>query len=99
MTMETREIGRSKLGPRLRRIRTELYGERGIRAMAKALDVPAQTWLNYESGVQLPAHLLLRFIEVTDANPLWLLRGQGDRYLDRGAARPAALSYGSVQDC
>jgi hypothetical protein len=60
-------------------VRQELSGELGAPRLAKELDLPARTWLNYESGVVIPATVILRFIEVTGANPSWLLTGQGDR--------------------
>ncbi len=38
---------------------------------------------NYESGVTIPAVVILRFVEITGANPRWLLTGRGDKYGDR----------------
>ena len=58
-----------------------------------ALGLPARTWLNYEGGVTMPATVLLSFLDLTGADPHWLLTGQGLRYLEpyggprgRGAA-------------
>jgi hypothetical protein len=70
----------STLAGRVREVRQELYGELGASRLAAELELPARTWLNYESGVVIPATVILRFIEVTGANPSWLLTGQGDRY-------------------
>ncbi len=63
---------------RLRCVREELYGDDPA-ALAAALGLPVETWLNYEFGVTMPALTLLQFIEVTGAAPRWLLTGDGDR--------------------
>ena len=68
------------LAGRIREVRRELYGESGAPMLAAELDLPARTWLNYESGVVIPATVILRLISVTGANPTWLLTGRGDRY-------------------
>lgn len=79
------------LAGRVRQIRRDLYGESGGSMLAEALGVPARTWRNYESGVIIPATVLLRFLGVTGADPAWLLTGEGEAY--RAAAtssrRPA----------
>ncbi len=69
-----------RLSERLRQIRIELYGDRGGSEMARRLGLPVRTWYNYESGVTVPAEVLLRFMELTSAEPLWLLHGEGPRY-------------------
>jgi hypothetical protein len=68
------------LAERVAQIRTELFGPQGVPQMANALQVPERTWANYESGVTIPATTLLIFIEVTNADPHWLLTGQGPKY-------------------
>lgn len=68
------------LSERLRDVRTELYGERGGSEMARQLNVPIRTWYNYESGVTVPAEVLLRFMELTSVEPLWLLHGRGPKF-------------------
>lgn len=68
------------LSERLREIRTELFGERGGSEMARQLGVPIRTWYNYESGVTVPAEILLKFMELTSVEPLWLLHGQGPKF-------------------
>jgi hypothetical protein len=68
------------LAARLRDVRCDLYGEHGAPILAEAVKLPTRTWLNYESGVVMPATVILRFIDVTGANPSWLLTGQGNRY-------------------
>jgi hypothetical protein len=75
------------LGRRVREVRQELYGESGGPALAEALGVLAETWANYECGVVVPAPVILGFIELTGAEPHWLLTGQGERYATRPEAR------------
>jgi hypothetical protein len=70
---------RIRIGLRLQAIRKDLYGENGVAALAAALDLPEQTWLNYERGVMMPADILLEFIDLTGADPHWLLTGEGER--------------------
>ncbi len=68
------------LAERLRAIRAELYGERGGPELARRLGLPIRTWYNYEAGVTVPAEVMLRFVELTAVEPLWLLRGQGPKF-------------------
>lgn len=68
------------LAERIRQVRVELYGEHGGPMVAEALGIPFRTWLNYEQGCTIPAPSMLRFIELTRANPHWLLTGCGVRY-------------------
>jgi hypothetical protein len=72
---------KNNLALRIREIRQELYGEHGGPMVAEALQIPFRTWLNYECGCTIPAPSILRFIELTKANPHWLLTGHGDKYL------------------
>ena len=58
----------------------EIHGEEGGPDLAIQLGLPPRTWQNYESGVTLPAEVLLRFLEITGAEPHWLLHGAGPRY-------------------
>jgi hypothetical protein len=67
-----------ELALRLREIREDLYGEYGAQFLADALEVRVESWLNYESGVTMPAHVVLRLIDVARVNPHWLLTGEGD---------------------
>jgi hypothetical protein len=71
---------KSMLAERLRQVRTELFGERGGSEMARRLGLPVRTWYNYESGVTVPAEIILRFMELTSVEPMWLLRGEGEVY-------------------
>src|SRR4051794_24423034 len=71
---------KASLSRRLREIRQELFGEHGGPELARRLSLPARTWYNYETGVTVPAEVLLSFIDQTGANPLWLLSGDGSKY-------------------
>src|SRR3954452_6352246 len=71
------------LAGRVREIHLERFGEHGGPMLADALGLPSRTWWNYEAGATIPAPVILRFIEVTGANPGWLLKGEGEKYADR----------------
>ena len=71
---------KASLSRRLREIRQEIFGDHGGPELARRLGLPARTWYNYETGVTVPAEVLLGFIEQTGANPIWLLTGDGSRY-------------------
>ncbi len=53
--------------------------------MARRLDLPVRTYYLYESGVSIPAEVLLQIIDLTGARPAWLLRGEEPRYEGRKA--------------
>lgn len=76
------EVVRTKceLANRLKDIRVEQYGERGGPELARRLSLPIRTWYNYETGVTVPSEVLLRFIELTEVEPKWLLHGQGPKF-------------------
>jgi hypothetical protein len=71
---------KASLSRRLRTVRQEIFGEHGGPELARRLNLPARTWYNYETGVTVPAEVLLSFIEQTGANPMWLLTGEGPRF-------------------
>lgn len=79
------------LSNRLREVRQELFGEHGGPELARRLNLPARTWYNYETGVTVPAEVLLAFIDQTGANPMWLLTGEGPKY--RRGLEDQILSY------
>ena len=79
-TPKVRVNVKASLSKRLREIRQELFGEHGGPELARRLNLPARTWYNYETGVTVPAEVLLGFIDQTGANPLWLLSGEGTKY-------------------
>ncbi len=71
------------LAQRVREIRVVWFGESGGPPLAEVLGLPEKSWANYESGVTIPGWVILRFIEMTAANPHWLRTGQGDKYDQR----------------
>jgi hypothetical protein len=73
---------KSDLAGRLRQVRVALYGEHGGPLLAQALGIPFRTLHNYESGCTIPAHSILRFMELTGVHPHWLLTGCGEQFLD-----------------
>ncbi len=92
-TPKVRLTIKTALSRRLREIRQELFGEHGGPELARRLNLPARTWYNYETGVTVPAEVLLAFIELTGAAPAYLTSGEGPRYGGRSAEPlPAELS-------
>jgi hypothetical protein len=89
-TSKIRVNVKASLSRRLREIRQEKFGDHGGPELARRLNLPARTWYNYETGVTVPAEVLLAFIDQTGANPLWLLTGDGARY--RGALDDTSMS-------
>jgi hypothetical protein len=79
-TAQTAAHAKALLADRLRLIRVELFGVRGGAPLAEAVGVPLRSWYNYERGVTVPAEVLLRFLDVTAADPHWLLTGEGPKY-------------------
>jgi hypothetical protein len=79
-TSKVRVNVKASISRRLREVRQELFGEHGGPELARRLNLPARTWYNYETGVTVPAEVLLSFIDQTGANPVWLLTGEGDHY-------------------
>ncbi|WP_337173898.1 S24 family peptidase [Paludisphaera sp.] len=69
-----------ELAERLTALRLELFGERGGPEMARKLGIPVRTWYNYEGGVTVPAEVILKVIELTSAEPGWLLHGKGPKF-------------------
>lgn len=76
---ETRRI-REAIGRRLAEIRTELDGPHGADRFAIRLGIPGRSWRNYETGVAVPAEVILWVIELTSVDPMWLLHGAGPTY-------------------
>jgi len=71
---------KAQISGRLREVRNEIFGEHGGPELARRLNLPARTWYNYETGVTVPAEVLLSFIDQTGTNPHWLLNGEGPKY-------------------
>jgi hypothetical protein len=78
--MDDPSVDSKYLAERIRTVRIERFGERGVPDLATRLGIPQRTWMNYESGVTIPAMVILRFIVLTGVRPLWLLTGQGHRF-------------------
>jgi hypothetical protein len=74
------ESSARRIRDRIVEIRRDHFGDEGIPALAEALQLPHLTWSNYEKGVVMPAHVLLYFLELTSADPHWLLTGKGPKY-------------------
>jgi|GEM_PF-2793638 len=71
----------SQLGNRIRTIRAEVFGNQPLEDVAECMGVGLNDWMIYEAvGEGIPAQTLLRFIERTGANPLWLLTGEGTKF-------------------
>jgi hypothetical protein len=79
-TPKVRVNVKASLSRRLREIRQELFGDHGGPELARRLNLPARTWYNYETGVTVPAEVLLGFIEQTGANPIYLISGEGSKF-------------------
>lgn len=76
------------LAERLSALRAELFGDRGGPELARRLGIPVRTWYNYEAGVTVPAEIVLRIIELTRVEPMWLLHGKGPKYRDPTSEPP-----------
>jgi SOS-response transcriptional repressor LexA len=81
------------LAERLAALRSELYGDRGGPEMARRLSIPVRTWYNYEGGVTVPAEVILKIIELTSVEAVWLLHGEGPKFRN---ARPERLAPGET---
>ena len=79
-TAKSRVDIKQMISNRLREIRQERFGEHGGPELARRLGLPARTWYNYETGVTVPAEVLLNFIDQTGANALWLFSGTGPKF-------------------
>jgi hypothetical protein len=77
---------KAQLAQRLHTLRVERFGERGGPDLARRIGVHQRSWYNYEIGVTVPAEVLLRFLQLTGAEPRWLLDGEGPKYRE---GRPA----------
>jgi hypothetical protein len=82
-------------------LRSELFGDRGGPEMARRLGIPVRTWYNYEGGVTVPAEVILKIIELTSVEPVWLLHGKGPKFRPSrpdgcGMATPPAMTVGAL---
>lgn len=95
-TSKVRVNVKASISRRLREVRQELFGEHGGPELARRLSLPARTWYNYETGVTVPAEVLLAFIDQTGANPIWLLTGEG-QHLRRDSDFPTLAELSPIQ--
>jgi hypothetical protein len=65
---------------RLAELRTRHFGSDGIAACAHRVGVPHRSWYNYEHAVAVPGEVILRVIEATNGEPMWLLYGREPMY-------------------
>lgn len=84
------------LAERLAQLRAELYGDRGGPEMARRLAIPVRTWYNYEGGVTVPAEVILKIIELTSVEAVWLLHGEGPKFRSERPDRPLGGGTSSV---
>ena len=66
--------------------------------MARRLEIPVRTWYNYEGGVTVPAEVVLRIIELTSVEPVWLLHGKGPKFRQQPRMDHRDVSTKSVDD-
>jgi transcriptional regulator with XRE-family HTH domain len=71
---------RTAFADRLREVRTDLVGKRGSQELADKLGIPVRTWANYESGIVVPAEIVLRLQVLSSVSARWLLTGEGEKY-------------------
>jgi phage repressor protein C with HTH and peptisase S24 domain len=69
--------------------------------MARRLGIPVRTWYNYEGGVTVPAEVILKIIELTTVEPVWLLHGEGPKFRTtqpdrRETGRSPAMTIGAL---
>jgi len=82
------------LAERLELLRSEIFGERGGPELARQLGLPVRTWYNYESGVTVPAEVILKIIELTSVEPMWLLHGKGPKFRSTADRRDQLIGPG-----
>jgi hypothetical protein len=75
------------LAARVSEVRSAMCGEHGGPLFADVLGLPYRTWLNYETGVTIPALVILRLIAATRVDPAWLLTGAGPMFDHGGTGR------------
>jgi hypothetical protein len=85
--MDEQRQSHAALAQRVREVRRDLYGDSGGPILAEEWDLPMGTRANYESGVVIPAPVILHFVEISGADPYWLLTGLGQRHGESRATR------------
>jgi hypothetical protein len=64
--------------------------------MARRLGIPVRTWYNYEGGVTVPAEVILKIIELTSVEAVWLLHGEGPKFRNSKTERITTGGTSSV---
>ena len=73
-------------GMRLGCVREE--AELSMNKMAKSLGIASSTWKNYEEDVTMPdTPLLMKFCEMYNVDPHWLMTNCGNMYVKEPASR------------
>jgi hypothetical protein len=87
------------LSDRIRAIRIDRFGDEGASVLASLMGIPEAKLTRMETHGPIPGHLILAFIEVTDASPGWLLSGAGEWYSPAmGSARASGLAPNGVPE-
>jgi hypothetical protein len=68
------------LSERIRAVRIDRFGDDGASLLASLMGITEGKLTRMEMHGPIPGHLILAFIEVTDASPVWLLTGAGEWY-------------------
>jgi hypothetical protein len=96
------------LAERITTLRIEMFGTRGGPELARRLGIPTRTWYNYEGGITVPGEIILKIIETTSVEPMWLLHGKGPKFAnvrsDSGETMPSdgmqtTIAFASKDDC
>jgi transcriptional regulator with XRE-family HTH domain len=68
------------LAERLASLRSEFGDSDGTAILAERLGISVDQWKSYECGQPVPGELLIKVVEVTSAELLWLISGAGKKY-------------------
>ena len=72
------------LAARLGQLRRALFGEHGAPELSRRLGIRTPTWLGYEAGGTVPAHVLVLLVEISAVDPIWLVSGRGPMFRPPG---------------
>ena len=72
------------LGGRVRELRRDVRGGRGGPRPAEVLRIADRERADHEAGATMAGRVRFRFIGLTDADPHWLLTGEGGAHRGRG---------------
>ena len=77
-----------EIAKRLGGISRQCFGDDDGLALARLLEIPHRTLLNYMGGCTIPAEIILAIIVITGANPAWLMTGTGKMFAEVGPSCP-----------